>query len=194
MTTLSCILILQPVRAQDPTTLQDAMKSIQETLNRQGQVKWVQTQKTADAEPVDVTFEVIEAIADSKACSVSFRADNGFPNYKIMIIWKLPLRDIGRITVESVEAAGERFRAESKLPKWNTTTVPTVYNMQIYAVPDKKFEVHRRSLNGQREVIERDQQMAQAVIIFREEETAQRVSRAIQRAKDLCPAPGNTSP
>jgi hypothetical protein len=183
---LITILALQIARAQVPTALTETMKSIQETLNGQGPVKWVQTQKTAGAEPVSITFEMSGATADANACSVSFATDSEYPNYKIKFVWKLPLRDVERITVYSVEAAAERFRAESKLPKWNTTTDPTVYNMQIYPVADKKFEVHRRSVNGGTEVIERDQQMAPAVIIFREEETAQRVSRAMLKARDLC--------
>jgi len=87
-----------------------------------------------------------------------------------------------------VEAATERFRAESKLPKWDTTTDPTVYNMQVHAVAGKKFEAHRRSVNAEKEVLERDQQISPAVFIFREEETAQQVSRAMLKARDMCEA------
>jgi hypothetical protein len=58
--------------------------------------------------------------------------------------------------------------------------------MQIHPVAGKKFAAHRRSVNGGKDVIERDQQVSPAVIIFREEETARQVSRAILQTRDMC--------
>ena len=78
---LITFLALHHARAQASTALAETMKSIQDTLNQQGPVKWVQTARNAAADPMSVTSEVSGATADVNACTLSFEADTSYPNY-----------------------------------------------------------------------------------------------------------------
>ena len=181
---------MQPAWAQDVASLKETMKLLQDTLNQQGPVSWVQSPKKTSAEGAAESMKVTNVMSDATAdaCTLSFKVDLSYPTYRVAITWILPVQDVARITVESVEAAAERFRAEAKAAPWGSTTTPVVFNLQVYALSGKKFATHRRSVNADKEIFERDQQLSPAAIIFREEETARRFAKAMEHAKELCPA------
>ena len=180
-------LVVPALQAQEGT-LERTMKFLQDTLNQQGQLTWVQAPKAALASTISVVDEVTDAVADPAACTLSFKVDHRFPDYRVAMTWKLPVRDIAKVTVESLEEAADRARARAGQPAWDSTTTPRVFNLQFEATPGKKFQSHRKSLNASQEVIERDQEQPLGSLYFRDEATAKRVANAMMRARELCVA------
>ena len=178
-------LALPALHAQEGT-LEGTMKFLQDTLNQQGQLKWVQAPKAAPANQVSVEDEVTGAVADPGACTLSFKLDHRFPDYRVATTWKLAVREIAKVTVESLEDAAEHARTRAGLPAWDSTTTPRVFNVQFEAMAGKKFQSHRKSLNSSQEVIERDQEQPLGSLNFRDEVTAQQFSKALMRARELC--------
>jgi len=180
-------LALPALHAQEGT-LEGTMKFLQDTLNQQGQLKWVQTPKAAPANAVSVVDEVTDAVADPGSCTLAFKQDHRFPDYRVATTWKMPVREVAKVAVESLEDAGDRARARAGQPAWDSTTTPRVFSLQFEAAPGKKFQSHRKSVNASQEVIERDQEQPLGSLYFRDEVTAQQFSKALMRARDLCAA------
>jgi len=180
-------LALPALHAQEGT-LEGTMKFLQDTLNQQGQLKWVQTPKAAPANAVSVVDEVTDAVADPGSCTLAFKQDHRFPDYRVATTWKMPVREVAKVAVESLEDAADRARARAGQPAWDSTTTPRVFSLQFEAAPGKKFQSHRKSVNASQEVIERDQEQPLGSLYFRDEVTAQQFSKALMRARDLCAA------
>jgi hypothetical protein len=180
-------LALPALHAQEGT-LEGTMKFLQDTLNQQGQLKWVQTPKAAPANAVSVVDEVTDAVADPGSCTLAFKQDHRFPDYRVATTWKMPVREVAKVTVESLEDAADHARARAGQPAWDSSTTPRVFSLQFEAAPGKKFQSHRKSVNASQEVIERDQEQPLGSLYFRDEVTAQQFSKALMRARDLCAA------
>jgi hypothetical protein len=100
--------------------------------------------------------------------------------------WNVRIPRIDRIRVDSLEGLVDRLRAEGGQSGWATKTSPTVFALQLYALPKQPFDVHRWSKNGENDAIERDLQQSLAFIIFADEAAARETAKALERAKDLC--------
>jgi hypothetical protein len=172
--------------AQAPDTRQAAMQYLQQTLTWPTPVKWVQT--PGIPEQPDVTVDAADILtdvaADASACTISFKTERVFSNYRYSLAWKLPLREIDKTSVETFEAYTERTRVRPDGHSLKTT--PTVYVLSISAAPGRKFPVHRWSRNEDNQVIERDLNQSPAIIVVGEEAAAQEIARAIEKAKTVC--------
>lgn len=164
------------------------MQSLQETLSRQTQIKWVQAPTGSDVKPYSVSESLSNIAVDAGACTVSFKTDRYSPeyHYQLAMTWKLPVRDIDKISFETLEALAEQSRAKSPRPRSGIKTDPTVFGLQMIAAQNRDFAAHRRSVNSDNEVIEKDQSQPEVLIVFGEEATAREAALALQRVKDLC--------
>jgi hypothetical protein len=183
-------LALTFIHAQDLATRESVMQYLRDTLAKEPQLKWgqVPTKAGPDVKPTNVTSTISDIATDAAACTVSFKSDRDFPDdrYRAAMTWKLPVRDIDKVTVETLESYVNRFRSRSGGPAWETKTIPAVYVLSISALPDRKFPAHRWSRNAANEVVERDQETPDALIAISDEAVARGIARALERAKDLC--------
>ena len=190
---LLTVLAFQTAQAQSPPSFNRNIQIVQDALNRQGPVKWVQKPKKptnppeATPQAIDVTDTISEVRGDSSVCTLSFKMDHHFPEYQVATAWTIPFRDMEKIIVESAESSVERFRTLAKMPPWGGTTVPVIFVVQIYALPGHEFKSHVRSTNRGQEPVERDQPQSLASLSFKQEATAQEVAAALLRTHDTCP-------
>ena len=189
----SCLALLcavsiqgQEVAPRPPDTLQ----SLKEMLLRQKPVSWVQTPTSPEisAEPTPVTASITDVRVDLEACTLSFKDGRVFPNarYESVQTWQFKIPEIDRVIVESLEGFVERLRSEQRQPSWATKTTPTVFVLEIEALPNHKFPVHRWSKNNANEIIERDMQQPSAFIVFPDEAGARETEKAMLNAKAFC--------
>lgn len=143
------------------------------------------------ADATHVTASLTDVQIDPAACTLTFKDGRNFPDQKYEAIqtWKINLKDIDRIQVDSLEAFVERSRSEGGQPRWDTKTSPAVYVLQMVAAPGRKFNVHRWSRNSNNEIIERDLNQPLAFVVFASESGARESATAMQKAKDLCKQP-----
>jgi hypothetical protein len=166
------------------------MQYLQDTLSHVPQMKWQQVpaKEDPDVKPVNVTATLSDVSTDAASCTVSLKAERNFPNehYRAVLTWKVPVQEIGKVTVETLEDNVSRFRASHGGGRWDTKTVPAVYVLTIAALADHKLECHRWSLNADNEVIEKEQPEPEAVIPISGEEAARNIASALEKAKSLC--------
>jgi hypothetical protein len=166
------------------------MKNLQYLLAQQESVSWVQTPSNSEhsAESTRVVATLAAVNVDSSACKLTFKDGRVFPDqrYESLQSWNVRIPGIDRIRVDSLVAFVERLRAEGGQPSWATKTSPTVFVLQMFAVPKQPFEVHRWSKNGANDAIERDLNQSLAFIVFADEVAARETAKALERAKDLC--------
>jgi len=182
-------LIAQPADAQERARLEVSLKSLQATLNGQGQLSWVQTTRSTSggqASSVNVTAKVAEANVDAKSCVLTFRLERSFPNYRIDLSWTLPLRDIGKVEVSPMAEFANRTSAAGGHPERILSTDAPVVLVQVHAERDGKFAAHRWSVNSDKQVIERDERISPASFLFNTEESAKSVANALLNARDHC--------
>ncbi len=191
-TTLFRLALLCAVGAhgQDVGTGQQPLRSLAELFLTQKPLQWVQTPTNPEnpAPPTPVTGSITEVKVDVEACTLSLKDGRTFPHdgYESVQTWVFKLADLDRVRVETLEGYVDRLRAEHGQASWGAKTVPTVFALELEALPDRKFAVHRWSKNKTGEVIERDLQQPSAFVVFGEESAAREAAKALQNAKTFC--------
>src|SRR5580693_3755253 len=168
------VLTVGLAHAQDMPARKAAMQHLQETLSRQTQVEWVQAPTGSDVKPYTVIDRLSDVAVDAEDCTVAFKTDRSTPDYhyQLVLTWKLAVREIDQIVVETLDASYERSRAQSRQTWSGIKTEPAVFGLQMSAAPERKFLVHRWSINSDKEVIEKEQSQSPALITFSEEAIA----------------------
>jgi hypothetical protein len=190
--TLSRLTLLAAVsiHGQDLAPRPDNMQSLKEILLKQKPVTWVQapTTRGTSAQSTSMTASISDVRVDADACTLSFKDGRVYPNERIenAQTWQFKIPDIDRVRVESLEGFVERLRSEGGQPSWATKTTPTVFVLEIEALPNHKFAVHRWSKNKANEVSERDLLQSLAFIVFAEEAGAREAEKTMQNAKAFC--------
>lgn len=179
----AALLFAVSVYAQD-------LRSLEETLSRQKPVQWVQT-ATGPENPVAstrVTASITAVKADAEACTLSLKDGRSYPDqgFESVQTWQFQISGIDRVEVESLVGFIERLRSEGGQPGWATKTTPAVFVLEIVALPNHQFAVHRWNKNQANEVSERDLRQSLAFLIFGEEASAREAGKAIEKAKAVC--------
>ncbi len=173
-------------QAQD---LSETKSILESALTGQGQFSWVQT--TTDAAgnklgSVNVSSRVADSRVDTQSCVFAFRLERNFPDYRIHIAWTVPFAEIDRVEVSPLaEYANKTSASQGHAENVLSTDIPVVL-VRIHAARDRKFAAHRWSVNSEKQVVERDEQSSPALLVFNRDETAQRVTDALLRARDHC--------
>ena len=167
-----------------------SMQTLKEVLTSQKPVNWAQipTNPELSAQSASVTSSITDVSVDADACTLSFKEGRVFPDqhFESAQTWKFKIPSIDRLTVESLEGFVDRLRSEGGRESWATKTKPTVYVLEIEALPNHKFDVHRWSKNKANEVLEKDLQGALAFIVFADEAGAKEAQKTMQNAKTFC--------
>lgn len=188
------LLCVVSVHGQDLSPRPDPLHSLKEMLSGQKPFTWIQSPMSpGNSTPsTSVTGSITDVRVDVDACTLSLKDGRVFPNerYESVQTWQFRISDIDRVKVESLEGYVERLRSEGGQPSWATKTSPTVFVLEIAALPNQKFSVHRWSKNKANEVLERDLQQSSAFIVFPEEVGAREAEKAMQNAKAFCVSKG----
>jgi hypothetical protein len=183
-------------------TLADTMKFIQEKLKEQGLVEFVETVGIQNHPEVTIRISARskddEVVADPAACTL-YAAGTYDSNTVASAGGKtistddqhsylsgtLAFKDVEKITVEPVLDFFNRHTAESGHPEFTATAGTPVFFVELSA-SKTLFTRHETNTTGNKAPVVTDEPLKEAGLVFRDEETANRVAKAILHAVELC--------
>ena len=183
-------------------TLAETMKLIQEKLKEQGQVEFVETVSVQNQPSITIRFSVRrredDVVADPAACTL--HAAGTFDqslvtsaegktvsteNQHSDISGTLAFKDVEKITVEHILDFSNRHFTESGHPELTASAATPVFFVELSAAKTL-FIRHESNTIGKQAPVVTDKPLKEAGLVFRDEETANRVAKAILHAVELC--------
>ena len=194
--------------AASSPTLADTMKFIQEKLKEQGLVEFVETVSVQNQPSITIRISVRskddDVVADPAACTL--HAAGTYDSNTVAsaggktistedqhsyLSGTLAFKDVEKITVEHVLDFFNRHTAESGHPEFTATAGTPVFFVELSATKTL-FTRHETNMGNKAPVVT-DEPLKEAGLVFRDEETANRVAKAILHAVELCGG-GNKDP
>ena len=190
-------------------TLVETMKFIQEKLKEQGLVEFTETVSVQNQPGVTIRISVRskddDVVADPAACTLhaagtydsnTVASAGGktvsTENQHSYLSGTLAFKDVEKITVEHVLDFFNRHTAESGHPEFTATAGTPVFFVELSAAKTL-FTRHETNTTGNKAPVVTDEPLKEASLVFRDEETANRVAKAILHAVELCGG-GNKEP
>jgi hypothetical protein len=183
-------------------TLAETMKFIQEKLKEQGLVEFVVTVSVQNQPGVTIRISTRskddDVVADPAACTL--HAAGTFDQSTVAsaggktvatedkhsyLSGTLAFKDVEKITVEHVLDFFNRHTAESGHPEFTATAGTSVFFVELSA-SNTLFTRHESNTVGNQAPVVTDDPLKEAGLVFRDEETANRVAKAILHAVELC--------
>jgi hypothetical protein len=176
--------------ASSGPTLLETMQFIQEKLSQQGQVAWAETASNQPGFTVRTFVNVSDVMADPAACTL-------YTTYTIDTTIDLPkgrtLKPGGSVTADdlhtqTVETDTTSFKQVEKI------TVEKQQDVKNQALAEAAhpeitvtvFSGHISTTKGKQAPVEKDATSKTNGITFRDEETANKVAKAMTHAMELC--------
>jgi hypothetical protein len=183
-------------------TLAETMKFIQEKLKEQGQVEFTETVSVQNQPGVSVSISVRrkddEDVADPATCTLhaagtydqsTVTSAGGktvaTENQHSYLSGTLAFKDVEKITVEHILDFSNRHFAESGQPGFTATAATPVFFVELSAAKTL-FTRHESNTIGKQAPVVTDKPLKEAGLVFRDEEMANRVAKAILHAVELC--------
>ena len=183
-------------------TLAETMKFIQEKLKEQGQVEFVETVSVQNQPGVTIRISVRrkddDIVADPAACTLhaagtydqSMVTSAGgktvaTENQHSYLSGTLAFKDVEKITVEHILDFSNRHFAESGHPEFTAAAATPVFFVELSAAKTL-FTRHETNTIGNQAPVVTDKPLKEAGLVFRDEEMANRVAKAIIHAVELC--------
>ena len=183
-------------------TLAETMKFIQEKLKEQGQVEFVETTSVQNQPGVTIRISVRnkddEVVADPATCTLhaagtfdqSMVTSAGVKtvsteNQHSDLSGTLAFKYVEKITVEHILDFSNRHFAESGHPEVTATAATPVFFVELSA-SKTLFTRHESNTIGKQAPVVTDKPLKEAGLVFRDEEMANRVAKAIVHAVELC--------
>jgi hypothetical protein len=189
-----------PKPTDDGPSLEATMKFIQDKLNGQGDVNYVVTNRNSRADTateLGISVTVSDANANPASCIVSFTKNVAFWESHEHERIELSFREAEKLAVSSATDVFNRESASSGHPEETHVYAPSVFLLTVKMLEGKRVRTHSGTTGGTA------QQGHQATwsdwvgrsvsLVFREEEMAQRVAKAMLHAIELCGG-GNEDP
>jgi hypothetical protein len=194
-----------PPKPQDAgPSLEVTMKFIQDKMNDQGTVGYVVTRNNG---LVFRTYYLIsDVVADASTCTLrakkktttQIEVPDGYTytedgkavsgddlHREGVEAITSPFKDADTLVVESAQDAWNRGLAEAARPEVTVTFTPAVYSLTLRAT--KNVFVHEVFTKGKVPPYNKDDMTGKKnTFMFRDEETANRVAKAMQHAVELC--------
>jgi hypothetical protein len=191
--------------ASSGPTLLETMQFIQEKLSQQGQVAWAETASNQPGFTVRTFVNVSDVMADPAACTL-------YTTYTIDTTIDLPkgrtlkpggsvtaddlhtqtvetdttsFKQVEKITVEKQQDVKNQALAEAAHPEITVTVTPPVFYVKLWA-SSAVFSGHISTTKGKQAPVEKDATSKTNGITFRDEETANKVAKAMTHAMELC--------
>jgi hypothetical protein len=188
--------------AASGSSLAETMKLIQEKLKDQGLVEFVETVGVQNQPSVTIRISVRskddDVVADPAACTL--HAAGTYDSNTVASVGgktvstedqhsylsgTLAFKDVEKITVEHVLDFFNRHTAESGHPEFTATAGTPVFFIELSATKTL-FTRHETNTIGNKAPVVTDEPLKAAGLVFRDEETANRVAKAILHAVELC--------
>jgi len=187
-------------------TLAETMRFIQEKLSEQGQVAWTETHSNQPGITWRKFATISDVMADPAACTfystATLDTSADLTKGKIVkmggkVVTAEDLRihtvttattsakQIEKITVESLQDVENRSFAEAAHPEITWTVTPPIFYVRLSA-SNAVFSAHTSTTTGNQAPVEKDVTVKTGGITFRDEETANKVAKAMVHAMELC--------
>ncbi len=196
----------QPIVSYDGLTLAATMQLIKEKLSQQGQFSWTETQSNLPG----VTYRISDTIADVKTdlatCTlittetVDSMVDISIGSTlnvggKLVTADEMrshivetdttPLKQVEKIIVEKVQDSRNKVYATAGHPEISVMVTPPVFYVMLSA-SSAVISGHTATTKGNQAKVEKDKTFKTNGLAFRDEETANRVAKAMTHAMELC--------
>jgi hypothetical protein len=180
-----------PKPTDDGPSLEVTMKFIQKQLNDQGKVNTIETQrdtlKNLETYHGKLVSETSNVSADFSTCRLSWHETSD--TAKISVVEQTPellLRDVSKLEVALFSDLLNRNRAKQGLSEVVSEYSPAIYGLAIYMSEGKKISGHVHVTMADGRSSEGLLAGSEQRMIFREEELANRVAKAMLHAVELC--------
>ena len=187
--------------ADSGPTLAATMQFIQEKLTEQGKVGMAQALSTGFTQRIFIN--VADLMADPVACTLyttetvdittdlpkgrtlkpGFNADD-LHTHRVETD-TISFKQVEKITVEKMQDISYQSFVEAGHPEITVTVTPSVFFVKIWA-SSAIFSIHTSSTTGSQAPVEKDTTSKTAGYTFRDEETANKVAKAMIHAMQLC--------
>src|ERR1035437_2959756 len=183
-------------------SLAETMKFIQEKLKEQGMVEFVETVSVQNQPGVTIRISVRskddDVVADPATCTL--HAAGTYDSNTVAsaggktvatedqhsyLAGTLAFKDVEKITVEHILDFFNRHVAESGHPEFTATAATPVFFVELSAAKTL-FTRHETKTIGNKAPVVNDEPLKEAGLVFRDEETANRVAKAIVHVVELC--------
>jgi hypothetical protein len=191
--------------ADSGPTLAATMQFIQEKLSEQGQIGWAQTQSNQPGFTKRILVLVSDVMADPAACTLygtgtvetkidlpkgrSLKPGGSVTeddlHIRIVETDTVPFKQIEKVTVEKLQDVQNQGFAEAAHPDITVTVSPTIFYVKLWA-SNAVFSVHTSTTKGNQSPVEKDTTSKTNGSSFRDEDTANRVAKAMTHAMVLC--------
>jgi hypothetical protein len=182
-------------------TLAATMQFIQEKLSEQGKIGWAET--TSNGMTLRKFFNIVDVLTDPAACTLyttetidqtidipkgktlkpGFSADD--LHTQIVETDTTSFKQIEKITVEKLQDLQNKAYAEAAHPDITVTVTPPVFYVKLWA-SSAVFSGHTSTTKGKQAPVEKDATNKTGGITIRDEETANKVAKAMIHAVELC--------
>ena len=194
-----------PKPADSGPSLEVTMKFIQDKMNEHGTVGFVLTSPGGTNDVFSREYVLVsDVVADSSTCTLHAKTKDthqvqgagetplwvdGKPyngHQEWLIASTTPFKAVDSITVESAQDARNRGFAEMAHPELTVAYTPAVFALVLKGTKKDAFSFHQVWKVGERPPESSDHTDKENAFIFRDEETANRVAKAMQHAVEVC--------
>jgi hypothetical protein len=190
--------------ADSGPTLAATMQYIQEKLSEQGQVGWAETGSNHPGMIMRSFFIISDIMADPAACSLQiietadviaelpkgkalkpgFTADDLHTH--TVETDAISFKQVEKITVEKREDEQNLANAQAGFPEVKMTVTPPVFLLVLWASNASVVTTHTSTATGKQAPTEKDATNKTDGIVIRDEETANKIAKAMTHAMELC--------
>ena len=186
-------------------SLPATMQFIQEKLSEQGQVGWAETMSNRPGWTIRELVSLTDVMADPAACTLyaSETLDQttelpkgrvpkpGGPltvddlHTRILETDTISLKQVEKVTVEKEQDVENQAEAETAHPDVALTVTPPTFYVKLSG-SSAVMSSHFSSTQGKHEPVEKDVTEKMTGFVFRDEDTANHLAKAMIHAMELC--------
>jgi hypothetical protein len=179
------------------------MQFIQQKLSEQGQVGWAETISNQPGFTSRVLVSLADVMADPAACTLyttetmdrttelpkgrvlkpGFTVDD--LHTRILETDTISFKQVEKVTVERGQDLENQVLADAAHPDVTLTVTPPTFYAKMWA-SSAVFSIHTSTTKGKHEPIEKDLTNKMGGFVFRDEDTANHVAKAMIHAMELC--------
>jgi hypothetical protein len=204
-----------PKPNDDGPSLEVTMKFIQDKMNDHGAVGYVYTRSNFGGAVFRHHDLMSDVVADATTCTL--RATEKFAvqievaegvtyteggkavsgddlHRDVVETSSSSFKEVASVAVESAEHYWSRKAAEAARPEIIYTHTPAVYNLSLIAAKKDAFSLHSTVSKGKQPRQNSERTNNETTFVFRDEETANRVAKAMLHAVELCGGGNKSEP
>lgn len=178
-------------------SLEVTMKFIEDKLNGQGKVNYVLTRHDSRTNRVQdlgsISNTLSEANAKAEPCTLSFSSIYLSTADRVERRIDLSLREAEKLAVSPAADVSNRRLAEAGHPEVTEETAPAIFILTVQMLQGKSVRVRSQSALSTEESANGERRQKSVDLIFRDEELAQRMAKAMVHAIEVCGG-GNKDP